>query len=148
MAQSVKNLPAMEETWLWPGLETSPGEGNGNPLLYLCLGSPMDWGAWWATFHGVTRVGHDLVTKIPPPRVQGSLTPWKEKKDATPAGPKKCSISQSGASATMAHFTLCTMSKHHQNKMLLWLLFLLWIIEDLFLCFKNFVSLYNTYTYL
>ena len=68
----------------------------------------MDWGAWWATFHGVTRVGHDLVTKIPPPRVQGSLTPWKEKKDATPAGPKKCSISQSGASATMAHFTLCT----------------------------------------
>ena len=23
----------------------------------------MDRGAWWATVHGVTRVGHDLVTK-------------------------------------------------------------------------------------
>ena len=25
----------------------------------------MDRGAWWATFHGVARVGHDLVTKPP-----------------------------------------------------------------------------------
>ena len=24
-------------------------------------------GTWWATVHGVTRVGHDLVTKPPPP---------------------------------------------------------------------------------
>ena len=23
-----------------------PGEGNGNPLQYSCLGSPMDRGAW------------------------------------------------------------------------------------------------------
>ena len=23
----------------------------------------MDRGAWWATVHGVTRVGHDLTTK-------------------------------------------------------------------------------------
>ena len=28
----------------------------------------MDIGAWWATVHGVTRVGHDLATKPPPPR--------------------------------------------------------------------------------
>ena len=41
----------------------SSGEGNGNPILYSCLGNPMDRGAWWATVHGVTRVGHDLVTK-------------------------------------------------------------------------------------
>ena len=27
----------------------------------------MDRGAWQATVHGVTRVGHDLVTKPPPP---------------------------------------------------------------------------------
>ena len=27
----------------------------------------MDTGAWWATVHWVTRVGHDLVTKQPPP---------------------------------------------------------------------------------
>ena len=31
------------------------------------LENPMDRGAWWATVHGVTRVGHDLATKPPPP---------------------------------------------------------------------------------
>ena len=41
-----------------PGSRRSPGEGNGNPLQYSCLGSPMDRGAWWATVHRVTRVGH------------------------------------------------------------------------------------------
>ena len=28
-----------------PGLGISPGEGDGNPLLYSCLGIPMDRGA-------------------------------------------------------------------------------------------------------
>ena len=28
------------------GLGRSPGEGNGNPFHYSCLGSPMDRGAW------------------------------------------------------------------------------------------------------
>ena len=50
-----------------PGLGRSPGEGNGNPLQYSCLENPMDRGAWQAIVHGVTRVGHDLVTKSPPP---------------------------------------------------------------------------------
>ena len=45
------------------GQEDSPGEGNGNPLQYSCLGNPKNRGAWMATIHGVTRVGHDLVTK-------------------------------------------------------------------------------------
>ena len=44
----------------------SPGEGNGNPSQYSCLENAMDKGAWQATVHGVTRVGHDLVTKPPP----------------------------------------------------------------------------------
>ena len=26
-----------------------PGEGNGNPLQYSCLGNPMDRGAWRVT---------------------------------------------------------------------------------------------------
>ena len=39
-----------------------PGEGNGNPLQYSCLENPMDRGAWRATVHGVSRVGHDLAT--------------------------------------------------------------------------------------
>ena len=31
------------------------GEGNGTPLQYSCLESPMDGGAWWAAFHGVAK---------------------------------------------------------------------------------------------
>ena len=50
-----------------PGTGRSPGEGNGNPLQYSCLESPMARGVWRATVHGVTRVGHDLATKLPPP---------------------------------------------------------------------------------
>ena len=38
---------------LIPGLERSPGEGNGNPFQYSCLGNPMDREAWQATVHGV-----------------------------------------------------------------------------------------------
>ena len=46
-------------------LGRSPGGGNGNPLQYSCLENPMDRGTWRATVCGVTRVGHDLVTKPP-----------------------------------------------------------------------------------
>ena len=38
-----------------PGSGRSPGEGNGNPLQFSCLGNPMDRGAWWAVFHGVAE---------------------------------------------------------------------------------------------
>ena len=48
----VKNLPASagnaEDAGSIPGFERSPGGGNGNPLQYFCLESPMDRGAWWA----------------------------------------------------------------------------------------------------
>ena len=32
-----------------------PGEGNGNPLQYSCLGNPTDRGAWQATVHGIAK---------------------------------------------------------------------------------------------
>ena len=52
----VKNLPAKQETWVLSlGREDSPGERNDNPLLYSCLGNPMDRGAWQATVHGVAK---------------------------------------------------------------------------------------------
>ena len=38
-----------------PGSGRSPGEGNGNPLQYSCLGNPMDRGAWRAIVHRVTK---------------------------------------------------------------------------------------------
>ena len=33
----------------------SPGEGNGTPLQYSCLETPIDGGAWWAAAHGVAK---------------------------------------------------------------------------------------------
>ena len=64
IVQSVKNLPAMQESWFrFLGQESSSGEGNGNPLQYSHLENPMDRGAWWAPAHGITRVGHNLATK-------------------------------------------------------------------------------------
>jgi len=33
----------------------SPGEGNGNPLQYSCLGNPMDIGDWRARVHRVAK---------------------------------------------------------------------------------------------
>ena len=38
-----------------PGSGRSPGGGNGNPLQYSRLETPMDGGAWWATVHGVAQ---------------------------------------------------------------------------------------------
>ena len=52
----VNNLPdSAGDAGSIPGLERSPGEGNGNPLQYSCLENPMDRGDWWATVHGVTK---------------------------------------------------------------------------------------------
>ena len=52
----VKNLPASAgDMSSILGLGRSPGEENGNPLQYSCLGNPMDRGAWWATVYGVTK---------------------------------------------------------------------------------------------
>ena len=59
VAPLVKNPPANAgdtgDMGLIPGLERSPGGGNGNPLQQSCLENPMDRGAWWATVHGVTK---------------------------------------------------------------------------------------------
>ena len=46
----------------------SPGKGNGNPFQYSYFENPMERGAWQATVHGVTIVGHNLTTKPPPPK--------------------------------------------------------------------------------
>ena len=47
-----------------PGLGSSPGEGNGNPLQYSCLENSMGRGAWWATVHGVTKSRTRLSTAL------------------------------------------------------------------------------------
>ena len=56
VAQWVKNLPTVQETWVRSlGWEGSPGGGHGNPFQYSYLGSPMDRGAWKVTVHGVAK---------------------------------------------------------------------------------------------
>jgi len=56
----IKNPPAnaggAENVGWIPELGRSPGEGNGNPLQYSCLGNPMDRKAWRATVYGVPKV--------------------------------------------------------------------------------------------
>ena len=55
----IKNLPAnavdAREASSVPGLGTSPGGGNGNPLQYSCWDNPMDRGAWQATVLRVSK---------------------------------------------------------------------------------------------
>ena len=53
--ESACNARDIEDAGLIPGLGRCPGEGNGNPLQYCCLGNPMDRGAWWAIVHGVAK---------------------------------------------------------------------------------------------
>ena len=56
----VKNPPVNAgDTSLMPWLGRSPGEENGKPLQFTCLGNTMDRGDWWATVPRVTRVRHD-----------------------------------------------------------------------------------------
>ena len=55
MAQRLKCLPAMQETWVRSLGWEDPLEGNGNPLQYSCLENPMDRGAWWATVYRVAK---------------------------------------------------------------------------------------------
>ena len=58
-ASGLKNLPAnagdASDAGLIPGSGRSSGEGNGNPLQYSCLESPMDRGACWAAVPGVAK---------------------------------------------------------------------------------------------
>ena len=59
MQEMVKNPPAnagdARDAGSVPGSGRPPGEGNGNPLQYSCLETPVDGEAWWATAYGVTK---------------------------------------------------------------------------------------------
>ena len=56
----LKNLSASARgTGLIPGLGRSPGEGNGNPLQYSCLGNLMEEEPGGLQSMGSQRVGHD-----------------------------------------------------------------------------------------
>ena len=75
IAQSVKNLPAMRETWV-------PFLGGKDPLEkeMETYSSILTWeihgqGDWWVTVHEFTRVWHYIATK-PPPKQYYKLFAW------------------------------------------------------------------------
>ena len=56
MAQTVKNPPAVWETWVQPlGWEDPLEMGMATHSSILAWRIPMDRGAWWATVHGVAK---------------------------------------------------------------------------------------------
>ena len=72
VARTVKNLPAMQETWFYPCVGKIE-KGNGNPLQYSCLENPTDREAWWATVCGIAKSQHNRVTNT-------SIIPMKNAK--------------------------------------------------------------------
>ena len=60
VAQMVKNLPTMWETWVRSG--RSPGGGHGNPLKYSCLVNPHGQRSLASYSPWCHRVSHDWVT--------------------------------------------------------------------------------------
>ena len=60
VAQMVKNLPAMQETWVRSlGWEDPLEKGMATHSSILAWRIPMDRGAWRATVQGVARIGHN-----------------------------------------------------------------------------------------
>ena len=53
--ESACNARDMRDAVSIPVWGRSPGEGNGKPLQYSCLESPMNRGTWQATVHRVTK---------------------------------------------------------------------------------------------
>ena len=63
-----------------PRLGRSPGERDGNPLLYSSLENSMDRRAWQVTVHGSQRVGHNWATFTYLPRCCISKLPLQLKR--------------------------------------------------------------------
>ena len=56
VAQTVKNSPAIQGTWVqYLGWEDPLEEGMATHSSILVWRIPKDRGAWWATVHGVTK---------------------------------------------------------------------------------------------
>ena len=56
VAQSIKNLPAMRETWIWPlGWEDPLEEGMATHSSIVAWRIPMDREAWQASGHSVAK---------------------------------------------------------------------------------------------
>ena len=54
VAQTVKNLPEMQETQVCK-MGKIPWRREWLPAQHSCLENSMDRGAWWATVHGIAK---------------------------------------------------------------------------------------------
>ena len=64
VTQTIKNLLAMRETWVWSlGWEHPLKEGMAIHSTILVWRMPINRGTWWATVQGITKSWHDWVTK-------------------------------------------------------------------------------------
>ena len=60
VVQSVKNLPAMQDTWVWSlGQEDPLEERMATQSSILAWRIPVDRGVWQAAVHRSQRVRHD-----------------------------------------------------------------------------------------
>ena len=56
VAQMVKNMPAVLETWVWSLAWEDPlEEGTATHSSIHAWRIPIDRGAWWDTVHGVAK---------------------------------------------------------------------------------------------
>ena len=62
VAQMVKNLPAMWETWVRSLSQEGPLWNEWLPLQHFCLENSMNRGGLQAIIHGVTKSWHNWVT--------------------------------------------------------------------------------------
>ena len=63
VAQMVKSLPAMRDTWVWSlSQEDALEKEMATHSKYSCLENHMDGRAWWATVHGVTEL--DMIEQL------------------------------------------------------------------------------------
>ena len=78
VAQTVKNLPAMRETWVRSlGWEDPLEESVATHSSILAWRIPLDRGAWRATVHGVTKSQTRLSTERPKKSSLWPLRPCK-----------------------------------------------------------------------
>ena len=59
MAQTVNNMPAVQETQIQSLGQEDPWRKKWQPTPLFLPGDSMDKGTWQATVHGVTRLGPD-----------------------------------------------------------------------------------------